>query len=109
MDHPIVIVMTAPSESRSSASFAGATNPEGGVGGGVPPSELVGARVRAVNVQEVRLPRGLRAPPCGWTPLVALAGDYDGGISEVAVERQSGQALERFHVARERLTGLSFD
>ena len=30
---------------------------------------------RAVNVQEVRLPRDLRAPPCGFTLLVALADD----------------------------------
>jgi hypothetical protein len=33
---------------------------------------LVGALDRTLNVQEVRLTCDLRAPPCGWTLLVAL-------------------------------------
>src|SRR6266852_5183227 len=44
-------------------------------GGRSPPPRRcgVGALGRTLNVQEVRLACGRRAPPCSWTLLIALA------------------------------------
>src|SRR5207249_9513299 len=46
---------------------------EGSEGGRSPPPREVGALGCTLNVQGVRLACSLRAPPCSWTLLIALA------------------------------------
>src|SRR5882724_2097677 len=74
-------------------------------GGRSPPPREVGALGRTLNVQEVRLACGLRAPPRSWTLLIALGRPFSRRASSQDRARARGASAVDIDTKGEAMSG----